>query len=314
MIPERKWYYFKRKYRLDDDVPMAARITASVITTLFAVSALLPLLLVISISFTDEQALKLHGYNFIPAKFSLEGYSYVLNNARQIFVSYGVTITTTVSGVILGLLIMTMFSYSLSRKSFVLRRPLSFMAVFTMLFSGGMLSQYIINTQVLHLKDTFAALVLPSCVSTMYIMILRSYMENSIPASVIESAKIDGAGEFLCYWKLVIPMAVPSIATVALFMSVAFWNAWYQAFLYIVNNKSLVPIQLLLKRIENEIQYLAQNSGNISGGEAMVLQANIPSESVKMCLVVLVVVPILIAYPFFQKYFVKGITLGAVKE
>lgn len=302
------------KRRLDDDVPMPARIVAVIITTLFAFMCIAPLILTVSISFTDEKALMMNGYSFIPTQFSVKAYTYVLNNAQQILSSYGITIASTVSGVALGLFVMTLYAYAISRNYFAYRAQFSFLAFFTMLFSGGMLSSYIINTNVLHLKDTFFALILPSCVSTMYIMVLRSYMSTSIPASVVESAKIDGAGEFKCYYRIVLPMSLPSVATVALFMTVTFWNAWYSAFLYIVNNKALVPIQLLLKRIENEIQYLAQNSAAIGGGELAVMQADIPSESVKMALVVIVVVPILVAYPFFQKYFVKGITIGAVKE
>ena len=304
----------KRRRALDDDVPTGARIVSMLITTMFALVCIAPLWLVISISFTDEKALMLNGYSFIPSDFSFAGYSYIFNNARQIFSSYGITIASTVIGVTLGLLIMTLYAYAISRPYFAYRKLFSFLAFFTMLFNGGMLSAYIINTNILHLKDSFFALILPTCVSTMYIMVPRSFMSTSVPASVVESAKIDGAGEFRCYWNIVLPMALPSIATVALFTTVTYWNAWYSAFLYIVNNKALVPIQLLLKRIENEIQYLAQNSGNLGAGELAVMQADIPSESVKMCLVVIVVVPILIAYPFFSKYFVKGITIGAVKE
>ena len=231
---------FKGKRRLDDDIPLWAKVISTVITSIFAISAILPLLLVVSISLTDEQTLKLTGYSLIPPKISFEGYKYVLDNSSQIINAYGVTILSTVCGVSLGIIIMTMFAYSLSRKKFKFRRPLSFMATFTMLFSGGMLSQYIVNTSLLHLKDTFAALVLPTCMSTMYVLILRSYMENSIPESVVESAKIEGAGEFLCYKKVVMPMAVPSVATVMLFTSVQYWNAWYSAFLYIVNNKKVI--------------------------------------------------------------------------
>lgn len=303
-----------RRRAVDDDVPALVRFLAVIITTLFAFVCIAPLWLTVSVSFTDEKALMMNGYNFIPSVFSLKAYSYIFNNAEQIFSSYGVTLASTVSGVCLGLLIMTLYAYAISRDYFAYKKQFAFLAFFTMLFNGGMLSSYIINTNVLHLKDTFWALILPSCISTMYIMVLRSFMSTSVPASVVESAKIDGASEFRCYWGIVLPMSLPSVATVALFMTVTFWNAWYSAFLYIVNNKALVPIQLLLKRIENEIQYLAQASGSLSGSEIAVMQADIPSESVKMALVVIVVIPILVAYPFFQKYFVKGITIGAVKE
>jgi len=176
-----------------------------------------------------------------------------------------------------------------------------------------MVSTYIIFTSVYHLRDTIWALILPCCCSATYILILRTYMSTSIPPAVLESARIDGAKEFTCYWKIVLPMAVPSIATIALFLAVNYWNNWNNAFLYILMRTDLMPIQLLLKRIENEIQFLANNVEGLSASEALAIRESIPGETVKMALVVLVVMPIIIAFPFFQKFFVKGITIGAVK-
>ena len=184
-----------------------------------------------------------------------------------------------------------------------------------MLFNGGMVPTFIMYSNILHLRDSILALILPLCINGTYILILRTYMRTSIPDSVEEAAKIDGAGDFLCFYKIILPMCVPVIATIALFLAVAYWNDWYQAFLYIVENDKIVPIQLLLKRIENEIQYLSNAaSSGMSGVEIQNLNDSLPEESVKMALVVLVTIPIMVSYPFFQKYFVNGITIGSVKE
>lgn len=299
------------KRKLGDEIPAIVKILSYILTSLFALACVLPLIMVVSVSVTDEVTLRLNGYSIIPAKFSFAAYKYIFTNSGQVLQSYLVTIASTVSGVALGLVLMSSLAYVISRDNFAYRKQFTFLIFFTMLFSGGMLSSYIINTNVLKLRDTFAALVLPACVSPMYVMILKSYMRTNIPLSVVESAKMDGASEIRCYMSIVLPMALPSIATIALFMTINYWNSWYHAFLYVRRN-TLIPIQLLINRIEKEIQYLAQAGG---GGSAMLtMQEDIPSESVKMALVVVIVVPILIAYPFFQRFFVKGITLGAVKE
>ncbi len=305
-----------RKREKDIDVfavPIGVKAIAYCITTAMTVLCILPFLLTLSISITDEAALRTHGYSLIPAKLGFQGYIYVMKNSAQIFRSYGVTIFVTIVGTLVGLFIMTLFAYAISRKNFPFRKSFTFISLFTMLFSGGMLPKYIVVANVLHLKDTIWALILPCCMSAMYILILRTFMANSIPDSVVESAKVDGAEEFTCYYKIVLPMAVPSIATIALFLSVNYWNDWYHGFLYIISNTKIMPIQLLLKRMENEIQFLANNAAQMGASESAAMAANIPGETVRMCLVVIVVVPILIVYPFFQRFFVQGITIGAVK-
>ena len=296
------------------DIPGYVRVIALIITTAIMLMCVLPFLLTVSISFTDEDALKTMGYSLIPSKFSLQGYSYVLKNSAQIIRSYGVTIFVTVVGTVYGVLIMSLFAYTISRKYFPCRKLFTFMVLFTMMFHGGMLPSYIVNSNVYHLKDTIWALILPKGVGAMYILILRTFMANSVPDSVVESAKIDGAKEFTCYWRIVFPMAVPAIATVALFIAVYFWNDWNTPFLYVVTNQNIIPIQLLLKRMENEVQFLAQNAHLLGAAEASAIKEAVPGETIRMCLVVLVVLPILVTYPFFQRFFIQGITVGAVKE
>ena len=295
------------------DVPLYARVTAYFITTVMSLACVLPFLLTVSVSLTDETALRMNGYSLIPSKIGLQGYSYVLKNSAQILRSYGVTIFVTVVGSLTGLLLMTLFAYSISRKYFAWRKQLTFIALFTMLFNGGMLPSYIVNSNILHLKDTVWALILPVCMNGMYVLILRTYMCTSIPDSVVESAKIDGAKEFTCYLKIVMPMAVPAVATIMLFVSVNYWNNWYLGFLYVVSNNDIMPIQLLLKRMENEVQFLANSAGQMGATELDSMKQGIPGETIRMCLVVIVVLPILVSYPFFQRFFVQGITVGAVK-
>lgn len=307
----------KKNMPLDDqnnmnDLPVWVKIFGYIVTTLVSITTLVPLLLTLSISFTDDKSLALHGYKLIPEKFSLEAYKYIITNGTQIWQAYGVTIIVTVSGMLIGLICMSLFAYAVTRGTFPWSTQFVFFVFFTMLFNGGMVPTYMIVANVLNLRDTIFALILPGCMSAMYIMILKTYMRTSIPPAVVESAKIDGAGEYHCFFVIVLPMAVPVLATIALFLAIHFWNGWMNGFLYIVKNQKIIPIQLLLKRFENDMDFLA-NSANTNFVEAQELQRSLPLESAKMALVILVIAPILIAYPFFQKFFVKGITVGAVK-
>jgi len=301
------------KENILNDIPAPVKVAAYLVTTALSLLCILPFLLTLSISLTDENALRENGYNLIPSKFGLQGYQYIFKNSDQIFRSYGITILVTVAGTLLGLFLMSTYAYVISRKYFPWKKQATFFAFIPMVFSSGMLPSYIVNTTVLRLRDTIFALILPACMSGMYVLILRTYMSSSIPDSVVESAKIDGANEFTCYREIVLPMALPAITTIALFLSVSYWNNWMLGFLYVISNKGIIPIQLLLKRIENEIQFLANNVGMLSASETAAIKEAIPGETVRMCLVVIVAVPIMIAYPFFQKFFVKGITVGAVK-
>ncbi len=307
----------KKQINVDDgalaDVPVWVKAVSYIITTSLALSTLIPLLLCISVSFTDNTALALNGYQLIPEKCSLDAYAYIAKTGEQIINSYAVSISTMIMGTLIGILAMTAFCYAITRKEFdLVSDKLVFFVYFTMLFNGGTVATYMVISNVLHLRDTFWVLVIPGCISSMYIMIIRTYMKTSIPDAVIESAKLDGAGDSICYFRIVLPMCVPVIATIMLFLSVHYWNSWYNAFLYIVKS-DFVPLQLLLKRIEKDISFLQNSASGISEIEAAELRKSLPTESFQMAMVVLVVGPILIAYPFFQKYFVKGVTVGSVK-
>jgi len=278
---------------------------------IFAFLCVFPFLFVVIISFTDEGVLARDGYKLIPSQWSLEAYRYVFQTGDTLLRSYGVTIFVTVVGTIVSLLFIAFYAYAISRKSFKFRNFFAFFAFFTMLFNGGLVPTYIIVTQLLGLKDTIWALILPLAVNAFYIMILRTFYSTSVPDAIIESGKIDGAGEFRIFLKLVLPLSLPGLATIGLFSTLGYWNDWFNALLYI-DNPNLVPLQSMLMRIETSMQFILQNSQNSS----LSLEAlrSLPQDTSRMAMVVLATGPIIFAYPFFQRYFIQGLTVGAVKE
>lgn len=283
----------------------------SVILMAYTVFCALPILLVFVGAVTDEKTLTTEGFSYFPSKLSLDGVNSVLRYGKQLFVSYGVTIFVTISGTVLGVLVMGMIAYSLSRKDFRLRSFLSIYIMIPMLFTGGQLSAYIIYTSTYHMKDNILLLILPMCVSTMNIIILRTYVQSSIPDELVDSARIDGAGEYRTFFQIVFPLMKPAIAAVGFMMATGFWNDWQNALLFITSD-SKKPLQLLLINIQKSIEVLL-NTRNIPSGVLAKMQGNIPQNSATMATVIVVIGPIMVAYPFFQKYFIKGLTVGSVK-
>lgn len=283
----------------------------NLIAGIFSFVCVFPFLFVVIISFTDEGVLARDGYRLLPAKWSLEAYKYVFQTGDTLLRSYGVTIFVTVVGTIISLLFIAFYAYAISRKSFKYRNFFSFFAFFTMLFNGGLVPTYIVTTQLLGLKDTIWALILPLAVNAFYIMILRTFYSTSVPDAILESGKIDGASEFRIFLKLVLPLSLPGLATIGLFSTLGYWNDWFNALLYI-DNPNLVPLQSMLMRIETSMQFIMQNSQNSS----LSLEAlrSMPQDTSRMAMVVLATGPIIFAYPFFQRYFIQGLTIGAVKE
>ncbi len=277
---------------------------------LYAIVCLLPMLFVLVVSFSSEESILEKGFSFFPNGFSLKAYEYVFSFGSQLAQSYLVTIFVTVAGTIWSLAVMTPFAYSLSRSKFVLRSPLSIMLLITMLFSGGELANYLVNTTMYNLRDSIAILILPGY-SVMYVIVLRTYIQSNIPESVFESAKIDGAGEWRTFMQICLPMMIPALASVGFLLAVGYWTDWYRSYMYITS-PSKTTLQLLMVRIEKNIDFLTNNS-NIPPEEYMRLKNEIPSATGQMAVLIFVSGPILVAYPFFQKYFVKGITMGAVK-
>lgn len=283
----------------------------NLIAGIFAFACVFPFLFVTIISFTDEKTLAANGYWIIPEKWSLEAYRYVFKAGDQLLRSYGITITVTVVGTIVSLVLTALFAYAISRKSFKYRHFFGFFAFFTMLFNGGLVPTYIVVTQLLDMKDTLWALILPLAGNAFYIMIMRTFFVTSVPEAIIESGKIDGAGEFGIFIKLILPLSLPGLATIGLFSTLGYWNDWFNALLYI-DNPDLVPLQSMLMRIENSMQFLLQNTNNPSLSTGAL--QSLPADTSRMAMVVLATGPIIFAYPFFQRYFIQGLTIGAVKE
>lgn len=282
----------------------------NLIFIIYSVACIVPLLLVIGVSFTDENTIITSGYNFIPKVFSLEAYKWVFQSGDAIIRAYGLSIGITILGTLCSVAIIAMFAYVISRKDFKYRNIFSFIVFFTMIFNGGLVPWYMVYTNLLHINDTPAAYIVPALVNAWYVMIMRTFFQTNVPDSIIESAKIDGAGEFRTFIQIVLPLAKPGLATIALFQTLQFWNDWYLPLMLIENSK-LFNLQYILYKTLTAIQYLAQAS-NITGGTAQIL-AKLPSETARMAMCVLAIGPIILAYPFFQKYFVKGLTVGAVK-
>lgn len=267
---------------------------------------LFPFLLMITSSFMSEKEIVTEGYKLLPDTWSAEAYRFLLDNPKKLLNAYGVTIIITVVGTFFGLLTMSMAGYVLNRKDFEYRNGLSFFIYFTTLFSAGLVPTYLLYVRYLGLKDNILAIILPGLVSAWSVFLMRNFLK-SIPDSLYESAMIDGAGDFKIYWKVFMPLAIPSLATVGLFTALAYWNEWYNAMLYI-NKESLIPLQLYLQKMVNEanIQKLILQGVSIDTSQ-------LPNQSIKMAVAVLATGPVILFYPFVQKYFVSGLTVGAVK-
>ena len=278
---------------------------------IYTLFCLLPILLVFIVAFTSEEAIMANGYSFFPAQWSLDGIQSVLKYGTQLVNSYAVTIFIVVAGTFIGLLFMSMYAYSISRPGFRLAKFLSIYLLIPMLFNGGQLAGYIVFTGYYHLKNSLLLLILPLCVTTMNVIILRTYIVNSIPAELMEAAKIDGASEYRTFFGICLPLMKPSLAAVGFMMATAYWNDWQNAVLYIDKNAKK-PLQLLLYNIQKNIDFLLNNN-NVPQAVRDAMGGNIPKNSATMATVVVVIAPIMVAYPFFQKYFVKGLTVGSVK-
>lgn len=287
-----------------------AKLISTVILGVFVALALLPILLIVIASFTDENTLLRNGYSYLPRKVSLDAYVYMVKQGMVILRSYGVAFIVTLIGTVVSVLLTAMLAYPISRKSFKYRNVLAFFVFFTMLFNGGIVPAYIMWTRFFHIKNTFAALIVPNyLVSAFNVILVKNYYSNSIPESLVEAAKIDGASEYRIFFRIMLPLAVPAIMTIALFTGLCYWNDWTNGLYYITNEK-LYSIQLLLMKIMNNIQALKTNSSaSLIGTGAVAL----PGTSIRMAMAVVGILPIIIIYPFMQKYLIRGVVVGAVK-
>ncbi len=276
-----------------------------------AAAFVFPLLLVVIISITDQDAINQFGYQLIPAKLSLDAYRYIFASDMGVGHAYLVTIFATVIGTLFSVTVIALYAYPLSRPGLKYKGFFTFYIFFTMLFSGGLLAWYIVVTKYYHLGNTIFALILPMSMNAWYVIIMRTFFQTTIPISIIESAKMDGAGEIRILFSLVFPLALPAIATIALFQTLAYWNDWWNPML-LITDKKLYNLQFLLQVMMQNIQMMSEST-TMSTDVASRFAGDIPEDSVRMALCVLAMGPILIVYPFFQRYFIQGLTIGAVK-
>lgn len=284
----------------------AGKVVAIIFMTLLSLIILIPLLYVLAISFTPDSDIVEYGYRLFPKHFSLDAYRQIFATAETIFRAYGVTIVVTICGTCASLFLTTTIAYVVSRRDFPYKRFYSLFLLIPLLFNGGMVASYIVNSTFLHLNNTIWALFLPYSVNVWYAFMMKSFM-TSIPFEMIESAQIDGAGEFRTFFQIVLPLCKASLATIGLFYAFAYWNDWWLAMMYVTDTK-LMPLQQLLQRIMSNIEfYTSMVPAGITVGDS------IPLESLRMALAVVAIGPMIIVFPFFQKYFVKGVTVGSVK-
>lgn len=288
-----------------------ANILLNIMFLILALICVIPAVLVVSISFSAEQSITDYGYRLIPKIISLDGYGYLLKQGALIIRALGVSLFVTIVGTALGTLLTTLMGYVLSRPDYKLNGFLTMLVFIPMVFNGGLVSTYFIVSQFLHLKNTLWALILPLSVSSFNVVICRTFFKTTIPEELIESAKMDGATQFKIFFQIVLPISLPVIATIGLFLCFAYWNDWYQSMLYI-DNQRLYSLQALLNAIMTNINMLAQSAATMGASMADMV-ANMPKEAARMAIVVIIVLPIACAYPFFQKYFISGLTVGAVK-
>ncbi len=284
-----------------------SKLFVNLIFILLSLCCVIPLLYILAASFTSELSLQLNGYKLIPDEISFGAYEFIFKFPEQILNAYGVTIITTVVGTVISLLCTSTLAYVISRRDFKLRNIFSFMATFTLLFNGGMVASYIINTQWYHLSDKIWAMILPYVILPWHVFLMRSFF-NDTPMELIDAAKVDGATEFFIFFKIVAPISKPAFATVGLFTAFTYWNDWWLSMLYI-NEDKLTSLQYYLYQIMNSIEFL--KTGAMAS--LRVDFSKLPSETARMALCIVAIGPMMLVFPFFQKYFVKGITVGSVK-
>jgi ABC-type glycerol-3-phosphate transport system permease component len=289
-----------------DTVSFGVTIFAVVLVSIFALLCLLPFVMMVSASFSDENIVMTQGIGLTPRGFSLEAYKITLKNPKYMIGAYIVTVVLTITGTSIGLFLISMTGYALYRPDFFLRNKIAFFFYFTTLFSAGLAPSYIWMTRYLNLKNNYLAVLLPLLMSPWLIILMRNFMK-SVPFEITESGKIDGAGDFTIFIRLIFPMMKPALATIGLFLALSYWNEWYNSMLYLPN-LDYKPLQYYLYKIVNEAAALRQSMA----GSVVIIGA-LPTTTLKMATAVLATGPIILLYPFVQKYFISGITIGAVK-
>ncbi|WP_145945857.1 carbohydrate ABC transporter permease [Paenibacillus sp. Y412MC10] len=295
---------FNRTHRVVD-------VIFHLIFIVLALICVIPVVVVLSISFSSENSIRETGYHLLPTVLSGDAYAYIAKQGTTILRALGVSVLVTVIGTVLGVLLTASMGYVISRPNYKLKGFLTWIVFIPMVFNGGLVSSYFINTNLLGLKDSIWALILPLAVSSFNVIICKTFFKSTIPDGLIESAEIDGASQLRIFFSIVLPISLPVIATIGLFLCFAYWNDWFQSMLYI-DNQNLYSLQALLNSLMSNVDALAKNAASM-GVSYAVLVATMPKESARMAVAILIVLPVACAYPFFQKYFISGLTVGAVK-
>ncbi|MDY3073017.1 MAG: carbohydrate ABC transporter permease [Eubacteriales bacterium] len=289
-----------------------ANVVLMIVMIFLAALVVLPLVLIVIVSFSSSLSIAHRGYTFFPEEWTLMGYQYLFKSGEQVLQSYLITIFYAVAGTVLSLIIMSMFAFVLSQKQLKGRMFLTFFMYLTMLIHSGLVARYIIYTQVYHIYDTIWVFLLPGLVGGYNIFILRTFINTTIPDSLFEAAKIDGATDFTVYVKIVMPLFKAGLATIGLFRVVGIWNDWFTGFMY-AEKSWLIPLQTMLIKIQKNVDFIMSNSELANSPDGLELIKNLPKQSMQMAIFVISTIPILCAYPFFQKYFISGLTIGSVK-
>lgn len=283
----------------------------NIVFLVLALCCIFPLLFVFSISITSEESLRANGYQIIPQELSGSAYEFLWNEKTAILRATFMSVLVTVLGTLIAVMLVTTMGYVISRRSFKLKAIYKWIVFIPMVFNGGMFAGYVVVANVLNLRNTIWALIFPLACSSFSVTIAKTFFRTTIPDSIVESAKIDGAGQFRIFSQIVLPISKPIMATIGMFAAFGYWNDWFQASLYI-DQKTLQTLQSMLNNIQKNIEYIANNPyGGLSLEQ---YKSSMPTESVRMAIAIIIIVPIACTYPFFQKYFISGLTIGSVKE
>ncbi len=294
-----------------NQIKTSTNVLFNAVFLILAVMCVFPLLFVFSISISSEESLRMNGYQIIPPQLSSAAYQFLWNERMMILRAVFMSVSVTVLGTILAVILTTSMGYVVSRRTYKLKTLYTWIVFIPMVFNGGMLASYVVVNNILNLRNTIWALILPLACSSFSVTICRAFFRTTVPDSIVESAKIDGADQFCIWSRIVLPISKPVMATIGMFAAFGYWNDWFQASLYI-QDKNLQTLQSLLNNIQKNIEYIANNP--YGGLSLQQYKSSMPTESVRMAIAIVIIVPIACTYPFFQKYFISGLTIGSVKE
>jgi putative aldouronate transport system permease protein len=290
-------------------IPASANIVLNIVMILISAACILPLLLIFMVSITDNKEVLANGFRFIPGKITAAAYSFIFKSADAVISAYMNSIFITIVGSIASLIVITFYAYAISRKEFKYKKLFTMLILFSFIFCPGLVPWYFVYVNVLHVQDTYYALILPYLMTPLYVLIMRTFFQQTLPGEILEAAKIDGASEFRIFARIAVPLCKPALATIGLFNVLQYWNDWFAPMLFITQQK-YYTLQYLLYKLDQNIIYLTSSSQSTDLSQAL---ANMPSQTARMAIVIIVIGPIIFAYPFFQRFFIEGITLGSIK-